>query len=157
VLVTLLARHVFFTPRLAARVPADLTGPGRAKVQEEVIAAVQAYVDKLKSGEPAVGKDLIAAVRKGAPAAAEPVVRDVVVARTDVQGPGPSGEPGGRRIPDRSLLQSTAEGREGEPATDEEIEAGTFRVSADVDGETWWVALEMERADVLLETEGEGS
>jgi hypothetical protein len=157
VLVTLLARHVFFTPRLAARVPADLSGPGRAKVQEEVIAAGQAYVHKLKSGEPAVGKDLIAAVRKGAPAAAEPVVRDVFVTRTSVQGPGPSGEPAGRRIPDRSLLQSTAEGREGEPATDEEIEAGTFRVSADVDGETWWVALEMARADVLLETEGEGS
>jgi hypothetical protein len=157
VLVTLLARYVFFTPRLAARVPAGLTGPGRAKVQEEVIAALQAYVDGLGSGKPAVGEDLLGAIRDRVTDAADPVIRDVLVARTDVEGPGPSGEPAGRRIPDRSLLQSTAEEREGEPATDEEIEAGTFRVSADVDGETWWVALDMEPADVLLETEGEES
>lgn len=156
VLVTLVARYVYFTPRIVARVPAELTGPGREKVQEEAVAALQGYVDALESGEPALGAALLAALRE-LPELSEVVIRDVLVARSEVTGPEPSVAPFGRRIPDRSLLQSAAEGRAGEPATDEELEAGEFRVSAEVDGETWWVALDMAPADVRLETQGEGS
>jgi hypothetical protein len=54
-------------------------------------------------------------------------------------------------VPDRSLLVSTAEGREGQPATDEEIEAGTFQVSVTVAGEQWWAALDMVPGDVHVE------
>lgn len=59
--------------------------------------------------------------------------------------------PTGGRIPDRSLLQSTAEGRAGQPATDEEIEATQFEVAARVAAEDWWIALDMTATDVRLE------
>ena len=59
--------------------------------------------------------------------------------------------PTGGRVPDRGLLQSTAPGREGQPANDEEIEAGTFEVSAVVDGDSWWIALDMSADDISLE------
>jgi hypothetical protein len=43
----------------------------------------------------------------------------------------------------------------GERATDEEIEAGEFCVAAQLDGEDWWVVLEVEPADIVLkEQEG---
>jgi hypothetical protein len=60
--------------------------------------------------------------------------------------------PTGGRIPDRSLVESTAEG--GGRASDAEIESAAFRVSATVQGESWWLELDMERADVALEDEG---
>ena len=41
----------------------------------------------------------------------------------------------------------------GDPYTDEEIEAGTFEVTATVGGEPWWLVLEMEPADILLKQE----
>lgn len=59
--------------------------------------------------------------------------------------------PSSGRIPDRGLLHSTAPGREGQPATDEEIEAGTFEVSATVDGDPWWIALDMSPTDIGFE------
>lgn len=59
--------------------------------------------------------------------------------------------PSGASIPDRSLLLSTAEGRAGEPATDADISAGEFEVSATVDGEPWWIALAMTPGDVGTE------
>jgi hypothetical protein len=59
--------------------------------------------------------------------------------------------PAGGRVPDRGLLLSTAPGREGQPATDEEIEAGAFEVSAVVDGDSWWIALDMSADDISLE------
>ncbi|QTE31208.1 baseplate J/gp47 family protein [Pengzhenrongella sicca] len=62
--------------------------------------------------------------------------------------------PSGAGIPDRSLLQSTAEGRAGRPAADDEIEAGTFAVSATVGTEPWWIALSMVAGDVETEAGG---
>jgi hypothetical protein len=56
--------------------------------------------------------------------------------------PGPPSE----RTPDRSLVQ----GPGGQRATDEEIEAGTFQVSATVNGEAWTIALDVEPADIVL-------
>jgi hypothetical protein len=68
----------------------------------------------------------------------------------------PPTAPSGARIPDRALLQAAGDAAEGEaaaggPASDEQIESGEFRVSAQVDGEPWFVVLDMERADVVLE------
>jgi len=55
--------------------------------------------------------------------------------------------PTNTRIPDRSLLQ----GPDGQPATDAQIESGDFRVVATVGGDQWWVVLDMEPADVVVE------
>lgn len=55
--------------------------------------------------------------------------------------------PTNTRIPDRSLLQ----GPDGQPATDAQIDSGDFRVAATVGGDKWWVVLDMEPADVVVE------
>ena len=60
---------------------------------------------------------------------------------------GTLGAPSGARTPDRDLIKGPA----GERATDEEIEASSFSVTAQVDGDNWWVVLDMEAADILLE------
>ena len=58
-----------------------------------------------------------------------------------------AGVPGGRRIPDRSLILNAAGDA---PATDVEIEAAEFQVDATVLGEPGWIALAMTPADVAL-------
>ncbi len=55
--------------------------------------------------------------------------------------------PTNTRIPDRSLLQ----GPDGQPASDAQIESGDFQVAAMVGGDKWWVVLDMEPADVVVE------
>jgi len=191
VLATLVARYVYFTPRLVATVTPGITGPGRDKVKEEILMALQSHVNALGTGEPALATGLLEALKEKVPDISDPVFRDVLTARTDLERvdgeslaetlAGTVLETGtddeealreslaavltttsltglsGRRIPDRSLLESTAEGREGQPATDEEIEAGEFQIAARVDGEDWWVALDMGPADIRLETGEEGS
>ena len=56
--------------------------------------------------------------------------------------------PTGERTTDRGLVQSTAEGRAGRRATDDEIEAGEFQVVVDPD---FRVVLDIEPADIRLE------
>ncbi|MCP4708208.1 MAG: hypothetical protein GY869_06260 [Planctomycetes bacterium] len=51
----------------------------------------------------------------------------------------------GRRIADRSLAQNLS----GEQATDDDIENGVFNVTAKIDGQDWWVFLDMEPADIV--------
>lgn len=180
---TLIARYVFFTPHLQvamASVPSSELGQN--KVKEEIIAALQAYVDGLSTGQPAKGEDLLKAIVKKAK------FLDVLTARTDIGGPGeqaladfatktatailnalkeiadpeqqrqaiqdvltktPSLMPSDRRIPDRSLIK----GPKGQPATDQEIETGDFQVVTVVDGENWWVALDITPADIELKPE----
>lgn len=62
---------------------------------------------------------------------------------------GPSLVPTVQRIPDRSLVQ----GPDGQRATDDEIEAGNFKVVTPADDENWWVVLDIEPADVVLQEE----
>lgn len=153
VLVTVLARHVFITPRLTAKLARPMTGAGKEKVQDEVIAALQTSVDGLSAGEPALGSELVAAITAGVPDVVDPVIKDVLVWRADVS------SATGERIPDRSLLRAAPDPEAGAdagtpgPATDDEIESGAFQVSATVNGEPWFVVLDMERADVVLEEE----
>jgi len=55
--------------------------------------------------------------------------------------------PSTRRIPNRSLVQasdSTAR------ATDFHVEDSDFKVSATVNGEKWWIVLDMEPADIAV-------
>ncbi|WP_305041912.1 baseplate J/gp47 family protein [Geoalkalibacter sp.] len=180
VLATLVARYVFFKPRVRVKISAGITAAGKDKVKAEIIAAVQAYVDGLTAGEPAAGGELLAAIQ-AVKDVQEATIVDVMAWRSDLGTPGgetledalvnalsglPTQEPtavreavaqvlaggaptppGGRRIPDRSLVQGPA----GERATDEEIEAASFTVVAQVAGEDWWVVLDMEPADIALE------
>lgn len=185
VVATLVARYVFITPRVRAVITPNLSAPGQAQVQADVVAAVQGYVDGLTRGDAADGAAMLAAVLDVEDVTGATVV-DVVVARADLAGPdGDTGlidalvqavtltpgvdaaalrdavagavaaagtqAPSGGRVPDRSLLQSTVGGREGQPATDEEIEAGTYQVAATVAGEPWWIALDMAPGDVHVE------
>lgn len=105
---------------------ADLAGPdGRGALLDALVQAVTL----------APGQDAAA-------------LREALTGALEAAG---SQAPSGGRVPDRSLLVSTATGRDGLPATDEEIEAGTFRVDATVAGESWWVALDMTPGDVATE------
>lgn len=180
VMATLVARYVFVTPRLRVAISPGLSSAGQAQVLADVVAAVQAYVDGLTRGDPADGAAILAAVGAVEDVTAATVV-DVVVERADLSGASGddalvdavvaavalvgsdpaavrdavsdvlaaagTGAPGSGRVPDRSLLLGPSGGQ----ATDEEIEAGTFTVSATVAGEPWWIALEMTPADVGLE------
>lgn len=185
--VAVVARYVFFTPRLVATIAPGLTAAGKDKVKEEVIAALQAYVDGLTSGEPAAGAKLLEAVAS-VKEISDPKIVDVLAFRSDLGQGGaatltdrlletvaatPAEElrdafsrlieeaaplaPTGARTADRGLVQSTAEESAGQRASDEDIESGRFQVSATVDGEPWWVVLDMGPADVVLQEGGEGA
>ena len=177
---SVVAHYVFFKLRVQAKITAGLPPAGKAKVIDDIIAAVQAYTDGLGSGDSAMGQDVLKAIEK-VKDVSEPKIKDVVTWRTDL-GPSsadttvdlimkaiessPSGDqdalrrsitdaitaeasstsPTGERIVDRNLVQ----GSPGERATDDQIMNGNFQIAATVDGERWWVVLDMEPADVLL-------
>jgi hypothetical protein len=175
---TLVARYVFFKPRMLVIVRPGLTPQGKDKVSNEVIAAIQTYVDGLSSGDAAEGAQILDAAKKVADVQ-DVQIADVIAWRSDLGNPGAqslvdvifqalastSGEaaqrvaveaaisaeipaimPAARRIPDRSLVQ----GADGSRATDEQIAKGEFTITATVDGEQWWVVLDMEAADIVL-------
>lgn len=178
VLATLVARYVFITPRITATITPGISAPGQAQIASDVVAALQAVVDALTAGDAADGAAMLGAV-KAVDDITDATIVDVVVARADLSGDTGDGTlidalltavatappdglraaltaavetagsqaPTGARIPDRSLLV----GPTGALATDEEIEAATFSVSATVDGEQWWIALDMAATDVALQ------
>jgi hypothetical protein len=191
VLATLVARYVFFKPRIRARLTAALTAAGKDKVKSQIIEAMQNYVDGLGAGDPAKGEDLLKAIRSVKEVSAKPEetkIVDVIVTQSDIVKPGPerlteallnavntvlsdpattpenrqtglrttleavltesgSSTPTDRRKSNRDLLQ----GESGQRATDAEIEAGKFQVSAIVKGDKWWVVLDIEPDDIALE------
>lgn len=177
---TLVARYVFFKPRIVVEISPGLTPPGKVKVIEDIIAALQDYVDGLSSGDPAQGAELLNKIKEVDDVAKATIV-DVIAWRADIGQPGaetlveaimtaiqgaPADDvqaqrdavtqaltelsplvPTGKRIPDRSLVQGPDGGR----ATDEQIEKGEFQVAAVLNGENWWVVLDIEPADILLQ------
>lgn len=180
---TIVSRYVFFKPRILAVVAAGLTATGKDKVKEEMIAALQSYVDDLKNAEPATGKLLREALEE-VDDVSNPQIVDVIVWKSDlgrpaaaslidtivtaVQGAGsdeaalrqaiatavshtPPLVPTSTRIPDRSLLQDL----DGNPASDEQLEAGQFQVIPQVDGEDGWVVLDIDPADIVLLENGD--
>lgn len=178
VLLTLEARYVYFRPRIAATLAGPLTPEGQLKAAMEVIAALGAYADALGRGQPATGEGMKKALEKVRDVR-EPRFIDVAAAVSDVERPGAqalaqavvdslASLPPGREALVRALAAAldenappapaggrTADRRQvvgpgGGPATDAEIEAGTFSVLATVKGEAGWVVLEMSPADVLL-------
>ncbi|HEV7377146.1 MAG TPA: hypothetical protein VGN95_20685 [Pyrinomonadaceae bacterium] len=256
----LLARYVFFKPRIRARIKPGVPPAGKVKITEQIIEAMQKYVDGLSAGNPARGDELLKAitsVQEVSNKAGEVKIVDVITSRADVGGPEPekvvktlldavnaaeanlikagseirdaalktaldnvlknsaqpattgqantgaaaspesekvvkalldavntaeanvtatnsaardaaltisldnvlndtlSPVPTSQRIPDRSLVEGLVKGKTGEStgqrATDAEIEAGLFQVKAVVNGENWWVTLDVEPADIRLE------
>lgn len=181
---TLVARYIFFKPRLVVAIKPGLTAAGKVKLVQEIIDSLQAYVDQLSSGDPADGKELLAAVTalkevKSAKiadviawysdvgeAAAASLVEAIVQGIAAV----PAGDANALRaaitaavtdtqpalLPSsqRILDRSLVQGPSGSPATDEELESGDFKVVATRNGENWWVVLDIAPADILLQEEG---
>jgi hypothetical protein len=182
---TLVAKFVFFKPRLIVQPKRQITGPGKVKLIGEVIEALQKYINTLAAGAPAVGADLLGALKDvkdlTQEGAQKPRVVDVTAWRADIGQPGaeslidallntvtvtgtdeaalrvafarvindaPPLAPTSRRIPDRSLVQSSEPDRAGQRASDAEIEAGKFKVVTP--GGDWTVVLDIEPADIVL-------
>lgn len=186
VAVTLVARYVFFKPRLIAKIAPGLTSAGKEKLRGQIIEAMQKYIDGLSSGDPATGDEILKAI-KTVKEVKEVKIVDVLASQSDIGQPGPEGlvkllldainrgrsnevatdsaardealqvalsnvlegvslTPTGARIPNRGLVK----GPSGQRATDAELEAGTFQVEAVVNGDKWWVVLDVEPADIVL-------
>lgn len=176
-----LSRYVFFKPRIITTIAAGLTAAGKLKVVDEMILALQEYVDGLSSGEPADGQAILAALQE-VEDVVEVVVVDVLVWRSDLSQPatetlidalidavkGAGSDEVALRLAINTAISETPPlaptstripdrslllGPEGAPATDEEIESGDFTVSATVAGEPWWVVLDLEPADIVIREE----
>ena len=52
--------------------------------------------------------------------------------------------------PDIDFTKDLVKGLSGNQATDNDIETGKFQIITNVDGNKWWLMLDMEPADVLL-------
>jgi hypothetical protein len=172
---TLVARYVFFKPRIIAKIASGLPGPGKEKLKGQVIDALQQYVDTLSAGDPAKGEDLLKAI-KGVKEVSEAKIMDVMAWRSDIGQPGAetlidalldaiaaAGDEATRREAISRVLTETAptmasarripdrglvQGASGQRATDAEIEAGTFKVVPP--DKNWFAVLDIEPADIDL-------
>jgi len=91
VLASLVARYVFFKPRLAVTIAKGLTADGKVKVVNQIIDALQQYVDGLAAGDPAKGQELLAAVANNVKEVGDPknvTVADAITWRSDLARPG---------------------------------------------------------------------
>jgi hypothetical protein len=179
---TLVARYVYLTLRVKGTIPSGLSAAAHDKIVSDVIDALQTDVGGLASGAAAEGSALLTALGKVADLG-NPAIVDAIPRRSDVTKPGletlvddlaaavtppPADEtalraaltgvltaeapdaPTAARIFDRSLVL----GPTGQPATDAEIAAGTFKVVVPADGQTWWIVLDMTPSDVDLTVAG---
>lgn len=177
VLATLVARYVFFKPRVLVRAARPLTGEGKVKLVGDIIQKMQEYVDPLTAGKPAEGQELLSAIKK-AKDAKDPKIMDVMAWRSDVDRPAaealidalmsaiavtPAADTAALREALNRVLTEAAptaptgrrtpdrglvQGPAGQRATDAEIEAGNFRVVPPDD--KWFVVLDVEPADIVL-------
>ncbi|MDB9527107.1 hypothetical protein PN498_13985 [Oscillatoria sp. CS-180] len=184
---SLVARYIFFKPRLTVSLIGDLSDSNKAKVRNDVIDAIRQAVEALGSGEAIAASAVLEAIATVKEVATnetgQPIVRflDVMTWQADVGQPstadltdalvtamqsvpptdlaaqkaaidqvllaeGPSLVPTGQRLPNRSLIQTL----DGNPAQDGDIEAAEFQVIAEIDGQPWWIVLDLDPTDVLL-------
>lgn len=176
---TVIARYVFFKPRALVTIAAGLTAAGKLQVIDDIIAALQEYVDGLSSGDPAVGADLLSAIKEVDDVTDAQIV-DVMAWRSDVGQPGAESlidavvtAVEGASADDEAALRSAitaaltetppltptsnripdrsfVQGPSGQRATDDEIENADFKVVAEYQGEKWWVVLDVAPADIVL-------
>lgn len=179
--VTLVARYVFFKPRIEVQIMSGLPAAGREKVIADLIAALQTYVDGLSSGDPALGQELLKAM-KSVEDVKDVHIKDMITWRSDIGKPGaetlvdslmdaiktaPAGDPEALR---QALTRVVTEVKPAIPtsrripdrnlvrdlsgqrrATFAELESGDFQVIAEVDGAQGWVVLDIEPADMVLQ------
>lgn len=89
VLATVVARYVFITPRMALTLTTSITPAGKLKLVNQLIGALQGYVDQLPAGNPATGADMLAAINAVPELkAAKPRFVDILAARADINDPG---------------------------------------------------------------------
>lgn len=72
VLATLVARYVFFKPRLVATIAPGLSAAGKLKLTAQIIDAIQGYVDGLAAGAGAVAADLVTTITKNVKELSDP-------------------------------------------------------------------------------------
>jgi len=106
---TLVARYVFFKPRVAARIASGLTPAGKIKLVNEMIEGMQTYVDGLSAGDPAKGRDLLSAIKKSAKEVSEVKIVAVFAFRADI------GQPGAETLVE-ALLEAIAAAPTGDAA-----------------------------------------
>lgn len=177
----LVARYVFFKPRLTARIAAGLPAAGKIKIVNEIIAAMQTYVDGLGAGDPAKAADLVGAIKKGVKEVSEAKIVAIIAWRADVGQPGaatlvdalleaiaaaPVGDAAALRTTLTRIVEGTAptpptgrriadlglvQNSTGQRASDDDIDAGNVQVSATVKGDKWSVVLDVEPADIFLQ------
>lgn len=176
---TLVSRYVFFKPRIFATIAPGLTAAGKLKVADEIMAALQAYVDGLGSGEAAEGQKLLEAVQ-GVDDVTQALIVDVIVWKSDLSRPasetlvdaivtavqGAGSDPEAMRqaistavsqtpplVPTSTRIpdRTLLQAPDGSPATDAQIESGDFQVVPLVDGQPGWVVLDIEPADIVLQ------
>lgn len=81
---TVAGRFVFITPKVVAGISSGLTGDGKTKIANQIIAALQAYIDKLSAGAPAVGTDMLEAIKK-VPDVDKPSIVAIRTLKSDVE------------------------------------------------------------------------
>jgi uncharacterized phage protein gp47/JayE len=178
VLTTVIARYVFFQPRLMVTVAPGMTEAGKVKLLNEMIAAIQTYIDSLKAGDPAKGANVIKAIVTDVKGVSTKNIQfaEVQTSRADIAKPGsenlvdalvnavnatPQGDNAALRASIEDVLSPTfsesripdltlLQGPTGLPATDQQIETGQFQVISIVNGEKWTVALDMHPSDIVL-------
>ena len=82
---TITPRFVFVRPRIAALIKSGLTGEGKTKIANEIIAALGKYFEGLKTGQSAEGKAMLEAIRKVSDVKKETSIADVRTLKTDVE------------------------------------------------------------------------
>lgn len=84
---TLVARFVFVEPHIVARITPGLTGPGKDKIKDDIVAALGSYIESLGSGQPALGSELLKAI-KNVKDVADAKIVEVLTWRSDIGQPG---------------------------------------------------------------------
>ena len=178
---TIVARYVFVTPRIVARIKPGLTSDGRLKLVDEIVAAITAFAEALNSEEPMQGGALLDAIKAVADVEDATVV-DLHVFRIDATPARPAtvteallafldnnppqeptalkaelnallfgqdvDAPTDNRVPDRSLIVN----QDGSgPATDTDLEEGTFQVLAKIGGQPAWIVADVTPSDIALQ------
>jgi hypothetical protein len=83
VLTTIVAHFIYFQPHISAKITPGLTGAGKDKIANGIIAALQSYADGLASAAPAQAGDMLTAI-KGVTDVSDASFVDVKTWRSDV-------------------------------------------------------------------------
>jgi len=143
VYVQVLARLVYVKPRLRVTVDPSVTAEGQLQIKRDLIDAMQTYIFSLSSGDSVVGADLkttLAAALGVSPNQIDEAaqLRDMLVWLLD---PDVSTE----RTARRELLV-----HDGQPASDDNIQAWEFEIQTAVDGNQALPVLDMTPDDIAI-------